>query len=320
MLMISDQELKAEAKDKGYRPEMVEKVYRLLELLEIFMETPYLSDRLALKGGTAINLFCSNQFPRLSIDLDLNYVGTYKKEVMQKERPELEDAIINICKKLKYKLYRNPRYHAGGKTVLIYDSIMGNKGRLEIDLNYVYRMPLWEVKWQTSPTWPKAINAKILDVHELAAGKLNALLEREVSRDLFDSHQLLTKWSLDNEKLRLAFTVYAAMRKQAWHKITIENVKASVKDVRDKLIPVLKSSELPNSKLSDVQAWTKKMVDDCQTMLSVVLPFRKNEIEFLEQLQSNGKIKPNLISGDLDFCERVNKHPLLHWRALQALK
>lgn len=80
MLRISEQELRQEAKSRGYRPEMIEKVYHLLELLDEFMAVPYLSDRLALKGGTAINLFCTDQFPRLSIDLDFNYIGSVDKK------------------------------------------------------------------------------------------------------------------------------------------------------------------------------------------------------------------------------------------------
>jgi predicted nucleotidyltransferase component of viral defense system len=68
VLKISDQELKKEAKSRGYRPEMIEKVYHLLDVLEEIMAVSYLSDRLALKGGTAINLFCTEQFPRLSVE------------------------------------------------------------------------------------------------------------------------------------------------------------------------------------------------------------------------------------------------------------
>jgi hypothetical protein len=64
MLKISNFELRQEAKARGYRPEILEKVYHLLELLEEFMAVTYLSDRLALKDGTAINLFCTEQFPR----------------------------------------------------------------------------------------------------------------------------------------------------------------------------------------------------------------------------------------------------------------
>lgn len=320
MLRMSNQELRQEAKSWGYRPEMLEKVYHLLGLLEEFMAVPYLSDRLVLKGGTAINLFCTDQFPRLSVDLDFNYIGTVDKNIMQKEKPELEAILLDVCKRLQYELHRNPRSHAGGKTVLIYKSVMGNKGRLEIDLNYIYRLPLWETSWRFSPDWPKATRVRVLDIHELAAGKLNALLEREVSRDLFDSHQLLTKWPLDKEKLRLAFTIYAGMRKQSWQMITVEKVKYSVKDIRDKLIPVLKNSVAPGIQLPIIQAWAEKLVDECRSALSLVLPFRSNEIEFLELLQREGEIRPELISGDKTLCEQISKHPLLHWRAQQILK
>ncbi len=318
MLRISDTELKQNARSNGYRPEMLEKVYHLLDLLDEFMAVPYLSDRLVLKGGTAINLFCSDQFPRLSVDLDFNYIGAVDREHMMKEKPELENVLADICKRRQYEFHRNPKSHAGGKTVLVYKSVLGTKGRLEIDLNYVYRSPLWEPEWRSSPIWPKATRSRILDIHELAAGKLNALLEREVSRDLFDSHQLLTKWPLDKEKLRLAFTVYAAMRKQGWQNISVDNVKFSVKDIRDKLIPVLKESEAPEPRFPIVEAWAKKMVEECKSSLSIVLPFKENEIEFLEKLQQHGEIKPELISNNVDFCERVKKHPLLHWRAKQS--
>lgn len=320
MLKISNQELKLEAKSRGYRPEMIEKVYHLLELLEEFMSVPYLSDRLALKGGTAINLFCTDQFPRLSVDLDFNYIGAVDKIIMQQEKPEIEAILLDICKKRQYELHRNPKNHAGGKTILVYKSVMGTKGRLELDLNYIYRIPLWDAVWYSSPSWPRETRAKVLDIHELAAGKLNALLEREVSRDLFDSYQLLTKWSLDAEKLRLAFTMYAAMRKQAWQAITIDKVNFSVKDIRDKLIPVLKESEAPDTRFPAIEKWAKKMVDECISSLSIVLPFRKNEIEFLEQLQKHGKIRPELISDDSQLCERIIKHPLLHWRKQQLNK
>jgi predicted nucleotidyltransferase component of viral defense system len=317
MLRISDSELKQSARSHGYRPEILEKVYHLLDLLDEFMAVPYLSDRLALKGGTAINLFCSDQFPRLSVDLDFNYIGSVDRESMQKEKPDLENVLLDICKRRQYEFHRNPRSHAGGKTVLVYKSVMGTKGRLEIDLNYVYRSPLWEPEWRSSPKWPKVTRVKILDIHELAAGKLNALLEREVSRDLFDSHQLLTKWPLNNEKLRLAFTVYAAMRKQEWQHIAVDHVKFSVKDIRDKLIPVLKESEAPEQPFPIVETWAKKLVEECKSSLSLVLPFKKNEIEFLERLQKFGEIKPELLTDNADFCERVKSHPLLHWRAQQ---
>jgi predicted nucleotidyltransferase component of viral defense system len=143
MLIITEQELKSEARNRGYRPEILEKVYRLLDLITQFMSVPYLKNRLALKGGTAINLFCTDQLPRLPVDLDFNYIGAIDREVMREEKIELEKMMIDICSRRKYELKRNPRAHAGGKMIFAYQSAIGNKGRLEIDMNYIFRIPSW---------------------------------------------------------------------------------------------------------------------------------------------------------------------------------
>ena len=319
MLMMSKQELQKEAKNQGYRPEILEKVYHLLDLLEQFMGIPYLKDRLVLKGGTAINLFCTDKLPRLSVDLDFNYIGSTHRETMRQEKLQLEAIIIDTCQRRKYELDRSPRAHAGGKMIFVYQSVLGNKGRIEIDLNYLFRIPLWECVWRSSPAWPKSTYTNVLDIHELAAGKLHALLGREASRDLFDSHQLLTKWPLDPQKLRLAFIVYAGMERDHWTRISLDNIQFTVKDIRDKLVPVLKTSEAPQNSARVVEAWAKGLVDECRTALAPILLFQDNEIEFLERLQREGEIRPELINNDDNFCQRVIQHPSLLWRAQKAL-
>jgi hypothetical protein len=45
-----------------------EKVQRLLELLVSLRSHPFLKERIALKGGTALNLFVF-RLPRLSVDI-----------------------------------------------------------------------------------------------------------------------------------------------------------------------------------------------------------------------------------------------------------
>lgn len=71
--MITETELRREAAAAGFRPESLEKVLRLNELLEGLRQHPFLKSRLALKGGTALNLFVFD-LPRLSVDLDLDYM------------------------------------------------------------------------------------------------------------------------------------------------------------------------------------------------------------------------------------------------------
>ncbi len=39
---------------------MIEKVYHFLELFELLMTVPYLTDRMIFKDGTTINLFYNN--------------------------------------------------------------------------------------------------------------------------------------------------------------------------------------------------------------------------------------------------------------------
>ena len=72
---LSRERLAQVAQQTRFRPDVLEKVIRLLGLLNGFRSHPFLQDRLALKGGTALNLFIFN-LPRLSVDIDLNYVGT----------------------------------------------------------------------------------------------------------------------------------------------------------------------------------------------------------------------------------------------------
>ncbi len=56
-MITSKEDLLREAKQRHYKPEILEKALRLLDILEQLLLIPYLRDHLALKGGTALNLF-----------------------------------------------------------------------------------------------------------------------------------------------------------------------------------------------------------------------------------------------------------------------
>ncbi len=71
---------------------------------------------------------------------------------------------------------------------------------------------------------------------------------------------------------------------------------------------------------SEVEAWAKRLVTECQEALAKLLPFRENEIEFLERLQRKGEIAATLISNDNDFCRRIIQHPSLLWRMQRVLE
>ncbi|MFH1983424.1 MAG: nucleotidyl transferase AbiEii/AbiGii toxin family protein [Pseudomonadota bacterium] len=68
-MTLSRAELERETAATGFQAEPLEKVARLLELLQSLKSHPFLKDRFALKGGTALNLFWAD-VPRLSVDLE----------------------------------------------------------------------------------------------------------------------------------------------------------------------------------------------------------------------------------------------------------
>ena len=67
----------------GFVRDTFEKVLRLTEVLRFIYSDEILSKHLVLKGGTAINLALFD-LPRLSVDIDLDYVPNSNKEVMSK--------------------------------------------------------------------------------------------------------------------------------------------------------------------------------------------------------------------------------------------
>lgn len=52
--------------------------------------------------------------PRLSIDIDLNYIGQIDREAMLAERPEVERALEAVCGRAGIAIDRTPGAHAGG--------------------------------------------------------------------------------------------------------------------------------------------------------------------------------------------------------------
>jgi hypothetical protein len=53
---LSRERLLAQAALTGFRPEVLEKVLRLVSLLNALSTSPLVGNRIALKGGTALNL------------------------------------------------------------------------------------------------------------------------------------------------------------------------------------------------------------------------------------------------------------------------
>ena len=316
-MRISKEKLRSEAETTGFRPAVLEKVIHLLNLLEGFRSHPFLNGRLALKGGTALNLFVFDA-PRLSVDIDLNYVGAIDRETMLAERPKVEQAIQAVCAREGFALQRLPDDHAGGKWVLRYESALGQGGNLELDLNFMFRIPLWDVVVQDSRMVGsyRAAQIPVLELHELAVGKLAALLARRASRDLFDAHELLTQRKLDPDRLRAAFVLYGAMNRKDWRTISVNDLSFEANELKNQLLPTFQNNDA--GAIGQPDAWARRLLDECRSALGVVLPLSDAEREFLDRLLDHGEIVPSMLTADAIWAERIKQHPLLEWKALNV--
>lgn len=316
-MRISQERLFAEAAATGFRAEILEKAIQLLNLLENLCSHPFLKGRLALKGGTALNLFVFD-LPRLSVDVDLNYIGSAGREAMLEDRPKVERAVEAVCRREGFAVTRIPEEHAGGRWTLRYESATDEGGNLEVDLNFMFRVPLWPITTLDSRPLGsyRATGIPVLDIHELAAGKLAALLSRHASRDLFDAHRLLAETQLDAERLRLTFVVYGAMNRKDWRTVSVEDVGFEARELREQLNPVIRRNRPQDA--GQIDRWAKTLVRECRHALDAVLPFTKPESAFLDRILDDGEIDPSLLTTDRDLAERITSQPLLEWKALNV--
>lgn len=140
MISISKEFIQRLVNQNGFKPQSMEKVLRLLSLLNSIFSHPYLKDRFVLKGGTALNMFVMDM-PRLSVDIDLNYIGSADLDIMKVERTQCEPYFQALFGQLGFSIKRMASEHAGGKWQLQYMSSFGTKDSLEVDLNYMFRLP-----------------------------------------------------------------------------------------------------------------------------------------------------------------------------------
>ena len=318
-MRLSRGDLDRVAAETGFQAEPLEKVLHLLDLLDAIRSHPYLTERLVLKGGTALNLFLQDA-PRLSVDIDLNYIGSLDRDVLLAEKPIVEQAIHAVCARQRLEVNRVPGEHAGGKWRLGYDRVNGGSGRLELDLNYLLRAPLWPPGRRDSLLLAsiRATRVPVLDSHELVAGKLAALFGRTASRDLFDAHRLLVEGDLETERLRIAFVVYGAMNRRDWRTVSTDDIRMDPVDAEQRLLPLLRNTLVPRR--HDLHDWCRRLTDECRERLSMVLPLRGPEMEFLDQVNDHGEILPELLTDDRQLQERIRSHPALQWKALNARK
>lgn len=305
------------ARANGFNEEVVEKVLHLLHLLTTLNSHPSLKGKWVLKGGTALNLFVFRH-PRLSVDIDLNYIGALGREEMLADRPRIEQAAQAVFSREGFAIRKVPGEHAGGKWRLNYASYTGQSRNLDVDLNFMFRQPLWELHYADSHPLGdfQARGIPVLDIHELVAGKLSALFSRRQARDLFDCHRVLHTDDLQRDRLRIAFVVYGGMNRKDWRTVSVEDVEYDGAEFERQLGPTLHARILREQ--AGLAEYGAHLVEECKRALCAVLPFTDTERTFLDLLLDDGEIDAKILTSDATLRERIQAQPLLQWKAFNV--
>jgi hypothetical protein len=313
--MITRNQVQTVAERSRFRPEPVEKVLRLIEILGRLDRHEATSSAWVLKGGTALNLFHLDA-PRLSVDVDINFVGVEDVKALPQARESFERALVSCCERAGCAVKRSPTEHAGGKFRLRFASVLGGTQNLEVDVSYVARLPLLpgERRAMSSSIFGEDCEAPCLAFEELAAGKFLALLSRLAARDFYDAASLLriAPDLPDRPGFRLAFVCQAAASRTDFRKLKTVAHLPDVVEVRQKLLPLLRID--PDAPALDPDTLAKDLHRRLGPAIRRVLKWSKKERAFLDHFLDLAEIEPRILTNNPELGKRICKQPMLLWK------
>lgn len=292
-----------------FEPRTVDKVERLLDLLDEMERHPSLKGKLALHGGTAINLFMLD-VPRLSVDIDVSHIGSVSREGMLADRPRIEAGIEAVARALGYAVEAHPGGHAGRTFLLRYRGDWG-VDHVKVDCIYMNRSPILPPIVRETPVRPGAKVRTFSDA-ELAAGKVKAFFDRVKVRDLYDVSNLRGVYKSlepDGQERTHQLALYYASLSACFPK-PFEGRERRFTDrlpeLADQLYPMLRSS-------TERPALEELMEDAERFIAEWVMPRTDGEREYLERL-TKGVYRPELIFSDEAMAEAAAVNPEALWK------
>jgi predicted nucleotidyltransferase component of viral defense system len=292
----------------GFDAVQLEKVIRLRQLLIEFRKHPFLRERLVLKGGTAVNLFYLD-LARLSVDIDLNYIGQLDREEMQRERPEIVKATEQITKALGYKVQKSADDYALNEWFLAYQNHIGSTDQIQIEINFLMRAcALPAQPRQAIPIGDEpACEFPVLAIEELFAGKIKAMIDRQHPRDVYDLFRFRkADLKYDSEVMRKLAVLFGSTLNRDLRSYNMSRfADIDEEAIKRLLYPLLKAGDRPSG--AAMFAVAKPIVEG-------VLDHHR-EANFLEAM-ATGKYQPELLfPKDDGIVNRIRRHPALLWKA-----
>ena len=295
---------------EGFSDNIIEKMKRLCDILFAIQNSEFISKRLCLYGGTALNFLYLKQ-PRLSEDLDYNY-RHIDGEDWGKIRNIIDKNLKWIIYSLGYNkedvkinsLYNQCRFH------LNYVSETGIKDDIKIEIGYMRRFS--NLDKDCVKSFSHLISGEKIKVmtpvkEELFANKFATMISRSKtylnSRDIFDVYSI-SKEKFDQRLFLDLVAIEIVLMDMSYD--TLNKVKKLLKDGKSSG----KIEHLINRKINfknvkkEVDAILEKIIKDLSfyNLDKIIDGFYESGELKIEAFKYKNKLNPNL-----------KKHPQIEW-------
>jgi len=287
----------------------LEKVLRLSQILKFLNTDKVFKGKLALKGGTAINLIIV-ELPRLSVDIDFDFTENLPKEDIIDTKEKFTKRLTDYMWQKGYSLMVSPREHYALLSFTYnYLNNAGNRDNIKIEINFMDRchiLPL-EQKQVLSNGIIDEFEILTLNTTELYASKINALLSRATPRDLYDVNAMIENKVIKDKILLKKCLIFYNMigGEQDIDNLTYSNIeKLNYMKFKTQLKPVIAKNDkfdLEHAK-GRVIKFLKELVDLTREEKSFINEFKRK------------KYKPELLFNDKKMIENIRNHPMALWR------
>jgi len=310
MPQYNRRELDARAREFGFNRDTFEKVLRLKTILEFLNTEEYMREHLLLKGGTAINLTVFN-LPRLSVDIDMDFIPNLTREETENERERLTEILKGYMSEQGYSLSNASRFsHSLDAFHYNYVNAAGNKDMIKIEINYSLRTHVLpsEDRVFVTEAFGEPIKVRTVAAMEIFAAKTNALISRAAARDLYDFCNMtdMKLFSGEEDMFRKCIIFYATIS-------AIEVNKDFDTSVIDSLVfSKIKSDLFPVLAVKDKFDLEGKK-QQAKEYIASLMKLTEAEIEYMERFIEK-EYKPELLFENAEIIERLRDHPMALWK------
>jgi len=289
----------------NFQKDILEKVFRLSDLLRTIYDTEFLTGKLVIKSGTAINFIYFNM-PRLSVDIDFNFVSGEQREDMLKSRENIDKILTKIFTINGYEMEKIKRY-ALLQYNLKYTNNAGNIDRIKVEINFMERIPVFEIAEKKISIFDlPEFKVRTYRLEELFATKLRALLTRSAPRDMFDIYILLKSgFKFDERALKKCFIFYFCLA-QDFRTLDMESIsRIDSLEIKKFLLPLMEKGTR-----IDMDNISKKVNE----FVSRMLELNENEQKFIEGFYEQKNADLDLLFEDMRYNPQLKEHPMIEWR------